>query len=82
MIYRSYWDVDLVLFDLEWSEAGIEVRLFVWHEDCSAWLKLHFILVLVWDSPFKFKRDTRFILYSELLLGGNTHIGRWEENLA
>ena len=45
------------------------------------WVEPDFVFVLLWHFPLILKRNSRIIFDKDLLLCGDTHIGRWEEQL-
>ena len=54
---------------------------FVGHKHCSNRLEADLIAILLRDSPLILDRGARLVLDRELLLGRNTDVAWWEEQL-
>lgn len=73
------WNVYNVFFLLEWSKSDQDFGLLIRLQNSLAWLALNFTSVLLWNLPFIFDWDSRFILDNDLLLRANSNISGWIE---
>lgn len=74
-------NIDVIVFLLQSSESGNNLAFFVWLQESLGWCKLNLILIFVWYLPFVLKWNSRFILDKNILLGRDTCIHWWEEQL-